>query len=175
MMNCDYCSVEMVDRLATEHDPYMYDLCGLEDVALVGIDVHKCPKCRFEAPIIPRIVELHEVIADGLILKPSPLSGAEVRYLRKYAGMPAREFARLLGIDPAYLSRIENGHTKALGATADRFVRAYTILAKDGRGGRELLLKVAADLESKQKKPPRISTFMLDKRRWVPMSKRKVA
>ncbi len=104
----------MSPRHATRERPYFYKLSGLDNVVLVGIDVYLCPKCSFEAPIIPRVAALHGVIAHDLTFKRGLLCGNEIRFLRKHAALPANQFARLIGITPQHLSRVENGHTKAL-------------------------------------------------------------
>ena len=52
-------------RQATLEDPYIYTMSGLKHVGLVGIQVRQCPRCKDESPIIPRIGELHRVIAQN--------------------------------------------------------------------------------------------------------------
>ena len=123
-MYCEQCQIEMVERKATVKHPYTYDLSGLSNVRLVGITVYTCPRCGVTSPVIPRIEELHQVIARALVRKPSMLSGEEIRFLRKHAGFPAKKFAALLGVAPEHLSRVENGHRESLSASADRLVRA---------------------------------------------------
>lgn len=71
--------------------------------------------CPAEMPIIPRVCELHRVMADSLIGQPEPLSGDQIRFLRKSIGLAARKFAALLQVDPAHLSRVETGKIKRLG------------------------------------------------------------
>jgi transcriptional regulator with XRE-family HTH domain len=146
-MKCSYCNIEMEKRRATEEQPYFYRLSGLDDLALVGIDVYTCPKCHAEAPIIPRVAQLHSAVADGLIRQPRMLKGSEIRFLRKHAGLPAREFAKLVGVSAEHLSRIENGHTESLGKPTDRLVRALTLTAKGGREARTTLLSIADGLK----------------------------
>ena len=148
---CEYCQVAMIERVATESEPYRYDLSGLKDVLLFGIKVLQCPACGFEAPIVPRVAELHEVIARIIIQKPVPLRGEEIRFLRKHAGFPARKFATLLGVSPVYLSRVENGHTAKLGNPTDRLVRALTLTARDGRAAKDMLMQLAVELEAQTK------------------------
>jgi transcriptional regulator with XRE-family HTH domain len=75
------------------------------------------------------------------------LKGSEIRFLRKHAGLPAREFAKLVGVSAEHLSRIENGHTDSLGKPTDRLVRALTLTAKDGREARTTLLSIADGLK----------------------------
>jgi transcriptional regulator with XRE-family HTH domain len=151
-MKCSYCKIEMTKRRATEAHPYEYKLSGLKHDVLVGIDVFTCPKCHAEAPIIPRAAELQTCIAAGLARKPGLLKGDEIRFLRKYAGLPAQSFARLIRVSPAHLSRIENGHTESLGKSTDMLVRTLTLTAKEGGPeARNTLLGIADDLAKQEK------------------------
>lgn len=139
-MLCEACSVKMEEREATKQVPYPYDLSGLNHVFLIGIVVYVCPHCHAQVPKIPRISELHQVIARTLAERPWPLLGEEIRFLRKQAGFPAQKFAALLSITPEHLSRVENGHTKKLGAQADKLAR---VVGTNGKQVRELLRKLA--------------------------------
>ena len=87
---CDYCHVGMSERQATMAQPYPYRISGLKDVSLVGIILRECAKCGTVVPVIPRIAELHDVIARALVRVPRPLRGDEIRFLRKSAALPAR-------------------------------------------------------------------------------------
>lgn len=164
-MKCYTCDVEMVERKTTDDAPYHYVLSGLENVYLAGIVVRWCPKCKGESPVIPRIAELHRLIADTLIRQPTLLSGPEVRFLRKHVGFPAKEFAALLGVTPEHLSRVETGAIKTLGAQADSLARALAMVG-DGDKARETLLEIARKLRAKTKKvPPPV--FRLERNRWL--------
>lgn len=146
-MKCSYCKVEMQKRRATPEHPYLYKLSGLDDELLSGIDVFTCPQCHVEAPIIPQPAQLQACIADKLVRKSGLLKGKEIRFLRKYAGLPAQSFARLIRVTPEHLSRIENGHTEALGKPTDMLVRALTLTAKQGGAeARSKLLTIADNL-----------------------------
>ena len=46
---------------------YRYDECGLKYVTLVGIEITRCPKCGNYEITIPRIEELHQLLAKVLI------------------------------------------------------------------------------------------------------------
>lgn len=146
-MKCSYCNVEMEKRHATDAHPYVYKNSGLSAVMLSGIDVYRCPNCEVESPVIPEIAKLHESLAGEIVNKPRLLRGDEIRFLRKYAALPAQKFARLLGVRPEHLSRVENGHTKSFGKNTDRLIRAFTLTAKKGREARLMLLRMADNLE----------------------------
>ena len=150
MIKCDACGEAMVQRKATHASPYLYDESGLSNVHLVGIDVFTCPKCNEESAEIPAVGHLHEVIARQLVKKASPLKGEEIRFLRKHAGFPAKKFAALLDQTPENLSRVENGPRTKLGGAADRLARAVSIISTDLETGREVLLRVADQLEKKK-------------------------
>ncbi len=163
-MHCDICETPMRERSATAEAPYYYTLAGLPHVALVGITVYHCSSCNLDVPVIPRPGELHRVIAEAFVRKTDPLRGAELRFLRKNAGFSAQKFAALLVVDPAHLSRVENGKQKALGPSTDRLARLIVTAASRRGDLRELLLKEAAALVEKKKRAT--ATFRLEKNRW---------
>jgi hypothetical protein len=168
--NCYECGSPVLQRAATPQKPYHYDLSGLKDVYLAGIIVENCPKCKTEAPIIPRIAELHAVIAKSLVDKPTLLIGEELRFLRKWAGFPAKQFAALLWIDASHLSRVENGKTRHLGAPADKLVRAMAMAASDKEFAKNILLHIAESrIQEKKRKPAgerKVPVFRLISNRW---------
>jgi DNA-binding transcriptional regulator YiaG len=165
-MNCEKCQRKMEERKATLQHPYMYDLSGLPNVALVGITVRVCPSCAVEVPVIPRIEELHRVIARGLIQKPAPLRGEEIRFLRKLAGFPAQKFAAWLKVSPEHLSRVEHGHTHAFGDQTDLLVRALAAAILDGKNARDVLMKVADTLDHRGERTESQPLFRLEQNHW---------
>jgi len=144
-MDCEACGGTMRERVTTVARPYAYSLSGLDNVWLVGIRVRRCAKCGNELPIIPRIAELHRLIARTLVELRRPLRGQEIRFLRKHAGLAGQAFAAMLGIRPEHLSRVENGHTATFGAPADRLTRAIAAMTTgDTNAARQVLLKATA-------------------------------
>jgi len=168
--NCCECRSLVIRRILTVQKPYHYDVSGLKDVYLAGITVEYCPKCNTEAPVIPRIAELHAVIAKSLVDKPTLLTGEELRFLRKWAGFPAKQFAALLRIDASHLSRVENGKTRHLGAPVDKLARAMAMAAIDKEFTKEILLHIAERMiqEKKGKRAgaSRVPVFKLVSNRW---------
>lgn len=168
--NCHECGSPVIRRIATLPKPYHYDLSGLKDVYLAGITIEHCPKCNTEAPIIPRIAELHAVIAKSLVDKPGLLTGEEIRFLRKWAGFPAKQFAALLWIDASHLSRVENGKTRHLGAPVDKLARALAMAASDKAFTKKILLHIAESrIQEKKGKGPgarKSPVFKLISNRW---------
>jgi hypothetical protein len=141
---CESCGVALVDRVATKEAPYAYTASGLKDVFLIGIRIKECSACKLRMPIIPRIGELHRLISTVLVRTNGRLRGDQIRFLRKHAGLPANAFARLVGVTPEHLSRVENGHYEGLGEQGDRLVRFCVMaIAQEGEAARETLLEIA--------------------------------
>ncbi|MGE0084391.1 MAG: type II TA system antitoxin MqsA family protein [Desulfococcaceae bacterium] len=88
---------------------YLYEESGLDNIYLEDTDVYLCPCCNEEIVSIHNIPELHDLIGKALTEKKSMLTGKEIRFLRKNAGLSAKKFARMIGVDNATLCRWENG------------------------------------------------------------------
>jgi DNA-binding transcriptional regulator YiaG len=167
---CYECGSPVSRIVATLQKPYHYDLSGLKDVYLAGITVENCLRCATESPIIPRIAELHAVIAKSLVNKPTLLTGEEIRFLRKWAGFPAKQFAALLWIDASHLSRVENGKTRHLGAPVDKLARAMAMAASDQEFTKNILLHIAESRIQERKRKlaekGKVPVFKLVSNRW---------
>ena len=167
-MTCEVCNTKLVERIVTLDSPYHYTISGLSDVFLTGIIVRRCIHCATESPIIPRIAELHKVIAESLADKPGLLTSEEVRYLRKYAGFSSKRFAVLIKVSASHLSRFENGSYKRLGAPSDKLARAVAMSASGEQYVQRVLMQVADDLIKAQKAARKQKpTFKLIKNRWT--------
>jgi len=105
---------------------YTYDEGGL-NVRLIGVEWRKCETCVEETVSIPRIEDLNRVIVRAIVEKPSRLSAAEVKFLRKSLGWSGVDFARQMHADPATVSRWENG-AQPIGIGADIMLRLQAIL-----------------------------------------------
>jgi DNA-binding transcriptional regulator YiaG len=149
-MACRACGGKLEVRVASKERPYSFaDLSGLENVYLVGIKVSRCAACEVESPMIPRLGELNRVIARTLVHKPTQLTGRELRFLRKQAGLGSRNFAELLLIDPSTLSRAENDK-QLLGPQSDLLVRAISVAEMEGGDKTvELLLRKVKEHRAK--------------------------
>jgi len=101
---------------------YHYKASGLPNVVLAGIEIRTCPSCGEEEVVIPRIEELHRLIARGVMNKPARLTGQEMRFLSKAIGLSGVDFAARVGVSPETVSRWENDK-EPIGPTADRLVR----------------------------------------------------
>lgn len=121
-VRCSDCGGEATVRKGT----YRFAECGIDNVVLKGIELIECPTCGNVDPILPKMTELFRVIAMAMIAKPQPLTGTEVRYLRKYAGMNGEQFARMLHTDKTTLSKWENSAIN-IGSKTDLLIRAIAL------------------------------------------------
>lgn len=117
-MKCSQCGHPM--KPAREN--YLYKESGLANVTLVGVEVSRCPNCGEHEAVIPKVEQLHRVIASTIARKVPRLTGEEIRFLRKYLGWSGGDFAEHMGVAPETASRWENG-AAAMGAPAERLLR----------------------------------------------------
>lgn len=144
-MKCIECGNETSKRRATRDEPYRFLGSGLKNVYLAGIDVEECKSCEVEYPTIPRLPDLHRAIAGVLALKRGQLSGDELRFMRKAAGLSAKAFAAHLMMEPESLSRAENGD--GLGAQSDKLARAIALAAIDVESVKDMLFRIADEMQ----------------------------
>ena len=107
-------------------EDHRFDEIGLP-VVLRQIEVVKCPGCGNVDPILQNLNHVMQTLALAVICDPCSLNGREFRFLRKYVGLGAEEFGKLLHLDKTSVSKMENGHT-AIGKQTDRLVR-FVVLA----------------------------------------------
>jgi transcriptional regulator with XRE-family HTH domain len=103
---------------------YDYYECGLSSVRLTNVLVYEC-KCGAKVPEIPAITGLHFMIALDLLRKPSRLSGEEIKFLRKMAGLSQTELAEIMGVTPTRPSKWESDSASKEG---DRLMRTIFLL-----------------------------------------------
>lgn len=99
-----------------------YTAIGLPNIVLAGISVSTCRECGHREVEIPRIVELHRLIAADLAVKPSRFVKEEIRFLRKFLGFSQADLAETMEVAPETVSRWESGAT-SMTATTERFLR----------------------------------------------------
>jgi transcriptional regulator with XRE-family HTH domain len=107
---------------------YLFVESGLTNVTLHGVKLLKCGTCGSSTPVLSKINKLMQVIAAALVLKPSQLTGKEIRFVRKYVGLTGEQFGRKLGLTKHHVSRIENERHQ-VGAQTDRLIRFLAISA----------------------------------------------
>lgn len=114
---------------------------GLDNVHLSNVDIWRCNACGEEIVSITRSVELMKSIAESILLKPTSLSGAEIRFLRKNLTLKINEYSQLLGVDRVTVSRWENEHERP-SRSADRLIRlTYAVETRVSDVVMELLRK----------------------------------
>lgn len=123
--------------------PLHYRECGLDDVFLAsGFRREETPYGA--AVVIEDQDGLHKAIAHYLVTSRKPLTGKEIRFLRKHMDWTQADFARLIGVDVQTFARWEKGETRVPGP-ADRIIRvAYREFADDPVGVIELLKELEA-------------------------------
>ena len=117
-MKCLQCGGKMTKR----REDFEYGDTGIPDVMLAGVEVSRCARCGEFEVAVPNVEELHRAIAFAVASQRARLSGIEVRFLRKYLGYSATDFATTIGVDKATVSRWENDKDR-IGPIADRLLR----------------------------------------------------
>ena len=120
-MNCSECD----GKMTVAREKVKYDVSGLSGVTFRNVEVRRCSNCGEYEVVIPKIEELHRLIALTIIRKPSALAPEEIRFLRKYLGWSGVDFANHMGAKPETMSRWENGKL-GMSGQADRLLRANT-------------------------------------------------
>ena len=101
-------------------EKYHYTECGLDNIY---IEVWVQEEADGEKTItVPRIIQLHQHIAKGVIEKKSKLNRKEVRFLRVELRLTQGELAERLGVTEKTVMQWEDGE-KAITAAADKKLR----------------------------------------------------
>jgi putative zinc finger/helix-turn-helix YgiT family protein len=122
---------------------YRYTECGLDSVTLENIIVYRC-SCGAIVPEIPSIGALHREILLSVVKKNKLLSGQEIRFLRKMAGLSSKDLSSLLGASASTISRWENG-SRRISKRSDAALRlvCFVGMLQEILGDRKLLDMVA--------------------------------
>jgi transcriptional regulator with XRE-family HTH domain len=124
--------IECGEPADVETGEFLFADLGLP-VNVRGVEIVSCPACGAADPLIPNLKGLLRAVAAGVLETGRRLTGAEIRFLRKYNGLSAGEFAEKIGVDRHELSRYENGK-RPVSESKDRLIRLVTIaLAADLR------------------------------------------
>ena len=155
MSKCEMCGSLLTIKAGQR---YQYNESGLDNVYLENLTVEVCKKCKATSPRLRRIRQLHETIGRAVALQPTPLIGADVRYLRKHLGYKAREWATLLRIDAATLSRWE-ADGRAIGLQSDLLIRLvyfYLLAEREDIRLPDRMVEQVAAINNSQKQAPEI-------------------
>jgi putative zinc finger/helix-turn-helix YgiT family protein len=117
-MNCASCG----NKMTSKRENHKYTACGLDYVTLANVEVLRCKACGEWEVVIPKIEELHRVLALAVAQAKAKLRGNEVRFLRKYLGLSGAEAASALSVTPETMSRWENDKVP-ISESAERFLR----------------------------------------------------
>ncbi|MGA7743418.1 MAG: type II TA system antitoxin MqsA family protein [Polyangia bacterium] len=121
-MTCSNCGSKMSSR----RENFKYTACGLDYVTLVNVEVLRCKDCGECEVVIPKIEELHRVLALIVAQGKSRLRGSEIRFLRKYLGYSGAEAASALSVGPEWMSKWENDKVP-ISQSAERFLRLMVV------------------------------------------------
>jgi putative transcriptional regulator len=104
---------------------YQFTESGLKNVVLSGVEITHCPKCG-DSVSIPKMNQLMRVMALGVALKPAPLKGEELRFLRKFMEKTQDDLAAILNVHKTTISKWENDEDR-IGDQSDRLIRLVAI------------------------------------------------
>lgn len=152
-MKCSNCGGVLEKHLSV----HKYLECGLKNIVLVNIPVHRCLSCSETEVEIPCTEELHLLIAFLLVLKPTGLNGDEGRYLRKHLGYTAEDLADKIGVTRVTVARWETGKT-VIKPDHDKQLRRFYLDKKENEFNKlpavnKILSTLVDFLPAKNRKP----------------------
>jgi putative transcriptional regulator len=107
-MTCTRCQSNRLR--VTRPKRYHYPESGLDHVYLLGgVEISSCPACGLQLITVHQELQLLQVIALGLLGKSTPLTGAEMRYLRKECELTQAALAGVLGVTRETIVERERG------------------------------------------------------------------
>lgn len=129
--------------VASAASVYRYAESGLPNVVLHGVEQARCARCGHFEVSIPKVVPIHETIAEALVSSPGRLTGDQLRFLRKHLGLSGEQLGKYLHTDRTKISKWERGQDP-IGPSSDRLMRL--LAAALDRGLRRKLPAVARHL-----------------------------
>jgi DNA-binding transcriptional regulator YiaG len=131
---------------------YHYTESGLDNVYLAnGYTIHQTP--YGEGVSIQNTAGLHKAIGRWLIARPTPLNGAELRFLRTEMELTQRDLAGIIGATEQTLRLWERNRAKHFPGTADRLLRALYSEFLGGDVHIRKMLEKLADLDRMENEP----------------------
>jgi putative zinc finger/helix-turn-helix YgiT family protein len=115
--------VQCAGTMKSTRGAHRYTESGLSNVTLLNVELRSCPACGEREVVIPRIEELHRLIARTLAESPASLVPEQIRFLRKWLGWSSSDFALMMGVRPETVSRWEAKTGYQMPATAERLLR----------------------------------------------------
>lgn len=109
-----------------------YTESGLPYITLCDILVERCPECGNVLVNIPKMEQLHRVLATLVIKKSGRLKPFEITFLRKSLGWSKADFARNMHVRPSQISHWESERNPSpMGEANELLLRA--LVAHDRR------------------------------------------
>lgn len=160
MVEHSYDNHVFVEKNATLKSPYHFVDSGLPNVYLSGIRYWVCKDCGQQRAEIPYLKDLMVKIARAVVRQETSLTSAEIRFLRKRLGKKSSEFAKIIGITPEHLSRLESGDEEyGTSKTLDRFIRLYYSLLSGDESLRDTMNRHIDEYMATLQEIDQISTF----------------
>lgn len=104
---------------------YHYTECGLDNVFIEGMD-ELLDHAGEDTLQIRAIGLLHSVIAEGIVMLPSKMSGKELRFLRTEMGLTQEKLADVLKVTLLTISRWEREESP-IKDTAEMLIRLMAV------------------------------------------------
>lgn len=144
---------------------YHYTECGLSHVYLLN-GHHEADSDYGVVTSISNIAGLHDAIGKTIVNKTTePLSGDEVRFLRKEIDLSQRNLGALLGVEDQTVARWEKG-TVVIPRAADILLRGLYMEAKFNTCNLSELVNNLSQWEAKQTMQ-RLEMQELENTQWV--------
>jgi putative zinc finger/helix-turn-helix YgiT family protein len=144
--------------LKVTRETVAYRQIGLPGVRLRNIEVRRCPEDGETYEVIPRIDELHALLARTVAVKVEKLTPEEVVFLRKWLGWDRAEFAKRMDVQPETVSRWENG-AQVISGTTERLLR---LMALTQQPKRDYTLDMIKEVAHRKAKPVRVEVAERD-------------
>lgn len=114
-----------MNHKGNEMNTYHYTECGLDNVIIEGMTTI-VDHAGDETITIPAIGLLHGIIAEGIVMLPSKMSGRELRFLRTEMGLTQEKLAETLKVTLLTVSRWER-EENPIKDTAEMLVRLMAV------------------------------------------------
>jgi DNA-binding transcriptional regulator YiaG len=165
------CEASATEYEASSEHPYHYVGSGLANVYLVGVKYWVCNQCQLQSAEIPALKHLLAAIGRTVVEKQSPLTGSQVRYLRKRLRQTQVDFAQMIGLSSQRLCTLEGSDTKTFAEGRDKLVRfIYRDLSGDEKlrtalASGDQIQKWLASIHGRGKSEKIVATW-LQNRKW---------
>jgi len=136
---CGGCNFLLKKGHAIREEPYPFRASGMDHIFLSNITMLICTGCGWAAPEIPKMEELHKVIARTLARLKRRLTMSEGKFLCSWIGLSEGELAgfvgkagNLLETHQTYIGDTPPSVLVVMPEAADRFIRYLTLLIRGG-------------------------------------------